>query len=514
LDNVELALADNFYFNCGQMFIHNDVSVTGTSALVYCSCQPSFITSGAQLYFDVGTTFSVAPSTFTACPYTQNLYYGNQFIQMADATSTIIFNGSSFFTTSTGLRLTTGAVLFDNRVSLNSNASFTLASTSTSQATYINGINTGAQPNSVSWSPDGRFLAVCNLSGSNLQVFKFNGSSMPTQVGVNVSISTPPSSVSWSPDGRFIAVVSGGELVSEILSIFSFNGLNTPTPVGSVTIVAGETPNSVSWSPDGRFLAVASGSVTSGDGSLSMFSFNGVGNPSLVGSQSTAVSPFSVSWSPDGRFLAVVNSVTNTLQIFSFNGIGDPVQVTTGTGVATGGSSPISVTWSPDGRFLAFVNSTSNTLKIFSFSGSGNLILVGTANTATSSAASSSVTWSPDGRFLTVVFGSATTGALQIFSFRGSGNPTWFGTNISTGLDPFSVSWSPDERFLAVVNAIGHTLQIFGVNYIVNRTPPQALSNSIVFGNSSLGSSYDTTVDFLSGSNVILNGQINFDNVN
>ena len=64
MDNVELALASDFYFNRGQFFIHNDVAFTGTSALVYRSCQPSFITSGAKLFFDVGTTFSVSPATF------------------------------------------------------------------------------------------------------------------------------------------------------------------------------------------------------------------------------------------------------------------------------------------------------------------------------------------------------------------------------------------------------------------------------------------------------------------
>ena len=41
LDNVELALASDFYFNQGQIFIHNDVAITGTSAFFYRSCQPA-----------------------------------------------------------------------------------------------------------------------------------------------------------------------------------------------------------------------------------------------------------------------------------------------------------------------------------------------------------------------------------------------------------------------------------------------------------------------------------------
>jgi DNA-binding beta-propeller fold protein YncE len=347
------------------MFIHNDVAITGTSALVYRSCQPSFITSGAHLYFDVGTTFSVAPATFTDCPYTfRSTYTASNFIRMADATSAIIFNGSSFFTTTTGLRLTTGTVLFDNRVSLQSKASSDLASTYTSPVKYIGGTGTGMWPVSVSWSPDGRFIAVANWNSNSLQIFSFSGS----------------------------------------------------------------------------------------------------GNPISIGTASTGTNPRVLSWSPDGRFIAVVNQNSNTLQIFSFTGSGNPIQVTTGTGVSTG-SQPYSSSWSPDGRFIAVVNYGSYSLQIFRFTGSGSPIQVTT------------------------------------------------GTGVATGNYPSSVSWSPDGRFIAVVNYGSYSLQIFSVNYIVSQTP-QALTNSIVFGNSALGSSYDATVDFLSGSNVILNGQLNVDNVN
>jgi DNA-binding beta-propeller fold protein YncE len=367
LDNATLEMASDFYFNHGQMFVYNDVKFTGASAFVYMSPMTSFIESGARLYFDKNTTFSVTPATFTDCPYTyQTTYTASNFIRMVDATSTIIFDGSSFFTTPTGLRLTTGTVLFDNRVSLQSNASSDLASTNTSPVTYISGAGTGNKPVSVSWSPDGRFLAVVNNWGNSLQIFSFNGSGAPISIGT--------------------------------------------TSTGS------------------------------------------------------ASTPVSVSWSPDGRFLAVANFGGSTLQVFGFNGSGTLTKVTSGSGVATG-TNPYSVSWSPDGRFLAVTNSGSST--------------------------------------------------LQVFSFTGSGNPTQItsGTGVATGTNPYSVSWSSNGRFIAVANHGSNTIQVFGVNYIVSQTP-QALSNSIVFGNSALGSNYDATVDFLSGSNVILNGQLNVDNVN
>ena len=117
LDNVTLDLTTggDFYFTQGQLYVHNDVMVTGTSAFIYTSPVPSWITSGGTLYFDQGTTFSIAPSTYTDAPFTlKNTYTDCNFIKMADKTSTLFLNGCSLKNTATGLRLSTGTTIFDN----------------------------------------------------------------------------------------------------------------------------------------------------------------------------------------------------------------------------------------------------------------------------------------------------------------------------------------------------------------------------------------------------------------
>ena len=96
--------------------------------------------------------------------------------------------------------------------------------------------------------------------------------------------------------------------------------------------------------------------------------------------------------------------------------------------------------------------------------------------------------------------------------FDGSSAPTQVGSNITTGIGPFWLSWSPDGRFIAVAcstSPVG-TLQIFGVNQIVDYSV-QALSNSIVFGNSALGSSYDLSVRSLAGAQMVVDGNVNYD---
>ena len=57
LDNVILDMKDDFYFNRGQLYIHNDVVFTGTSQFVYRSPDQSFIAKDSTLSFEPNTTF-------------------------------------------------------------------------------------------------------------------------------------------------------------------------------------------------------------------------------------------------------------------------------------------------------------------------------------------------------------------------------------------------------------------------------------------------------------------------
>ncbi len=150
LDNVELALPNDFYFNQGSMFVHNDVAVTGTSAFFYSSCQPSFITSGAKLYFDVGTTLDFYPST-TGTPS----LLAKDLLFMADPTSQLYLNGCTLKSTYTGFRLTQGQLLFDNKVSMTSAAALRLADFSTTVTNW----QATTMATCVDWHPSGKYVA-------------------------------------------------------------------------------------------------------------------------------------------------------------------------------------------------------------------------------------------------------------------------------------------------------------------------------------------------------------------
>jgi hypothetical protein len=115
LNNIEFVISQDFLVPQGQLFIHGDVIITGTSSFIYNSCQPSFINPDATLYFDQKTIFEFDPS----CTGNYQLL-AKDFLIMQDTTSQLYFNGCTLKTSTTGIRLTKGEVVFDNKVTITS----------------------------------------------------------------------------------------------------------------------------------------------------------------------------------------------------------------------------------------------------------------------------------------------------------------------------------------------------------------------------------------------------------
>ncbi len=215
LDNVELALANDFYFSMGQLFINDEVAITGTSAFIYTSPMPSFITSGAKLYFDVGTTFSIAPATFTDCPFTTfPTTTTDNFIIMADQSSQLYLNGCTLCTTATGCRFSKGTMLFDNKVNLNSNSGMSISTANQLTDVTSGGVSTNATPQTVSWSPDGRYIATCDSGTQSMQIFSFNGNLSPHAISLLWTVSA---------GGNILSLFSGWRVYcSEYLKSISY----------------------------------------------------------------------------------------------------------------------------------------------------------------------------------------------------------------------------------------------------------------------------------------------------
>lgn len=511
LSNVEIVATGDFLFPEGQLFVYNDVAFTGSSAFVYWSTQQSFIEPNSCLYFDSGTTFSVAPATLNSERFdvrtTQTL---NNFINLLKASSSLYFNNCSFKTTTTGCRFRTGTVFFDNKVSIDSKADSMI---STTPITTIGSVNVVDYPEfPMSWSPDGKFILTSMSDDASIRIYKISDAGQPSLVQsfVPFGAGNYQLMVSWSPDGRFFAALNTqpGGLYS--LDVYRFSETLGSVRIGSIS--PSVTPRFLSWSPDGQFIVVFTVFITE---NLEVYRFSESGNLSLAGSTTfPGASYSSMSWSSDGKFIAFASD-TNLLDIYSFSAAASLVLV----GSVSTTITPNNVKWSPDSRFIA-VSSYSYIvnpeIEVFEFTG-GNPVLIGSVSTS-----AILTSWSQDGRYIIGLrqLGSPDLVTLQVFQFIGSGNPIRIASKDL--VEPFlEVStMSPDGRFVAVTTdtyvtgtvTVPGKLTVHKLNYM-NDTSTQAESNSIIFGNSSFGSGYDVNLNFMGGANVDVKGRVFVDNV-
>lgn len=508
LDNAILNMANDFYVDRGQLFIHNDVIFSGTNALIYRSTMPSFINSKSTLNFDVETSFDFRPST-TGTPQ----LLAKDLFKMQDATSQLYLNGCTLKTTMTGLRLTKGQIIFDNKISLTSAAQLQLKD----MGSWIY-VNNDFSVCSLKFSPDGRYIAAgydYSTSGYDIYIYDL---SLNTVTSANYGAEL--TSIDWSPDGRYLAV--GGFPTSGYeLKIFSFNG-SSLTPIISQDF--GSDVNvrlrSVNWNPDGKYLSVGGVYMNSGK-ELEIYSFNG-SSLTLIASQDSQMGTntvFSTSWSPDGRYLATGEywyAGGTKLRIYSFNGSSLSLTAETGNFYNIK-----SLDWSHDGRYLAIVSSESNGdfLKIYHFNGSSLSLIASQYYEYTAQ----STNWSPDNRYIAICSWSMDVDGIKIEIYNFDGTSLSITTSqlyapYGESGAPYYVNFSQDGKYLAVGGSTpldsGHgEVEIYTLQY-GPETQTQALSNSIVFGNSALSSSYDLNVRGLSNAKIEIDGLINYDNVN
>lgn len=329
------------------------------------------------------------------------------------------------------------------------------------------------------------------------QIYAFDGS-MLTFIAQSPDHSLSVNALEWSPDGKYIAVGEAGSGGTAYFKIYGFNGtaLNLAATATNTSSIF-----SVNWSPDGKYVA----SCNWGSG-LQIYRFDGFALASVV--STSLIYPSNAAWSPDGMYIAVCDNDTPAsgkyLRTFRFNGsslVSGPIYQ-----VAYSSSSARVCAWSPDGKYLIYgCGYYTNGVSIFSFTPS-SLTLSKTITVPSSDYTLNAAAWSPDGKYLALGFSVLNSGYyLRLYSGITYDLVKDFGPNNASAI--YSLSWRPDSKYIAVNCSDSNRLAIEQCLF-KNETATQALSNSIIFGNSSLGPTYDLDVHVLSGAQVQVTGNV------
>jgi len=144
LYGAEIACVDDFYFDNGQLFIHDDVVITGSSRFIYKSVNPFFIDYLSNLFMDLGTTFYYDPSSVN-----------RDLMIMNDETSRFYLHGATLKSTTTGMRLTKGTLVVDHKSYIESDAISVSEAVSFGDGTAAGDFNIEIMPGGSIWLSSG-----------------------------------------------------------------------------------------------------------------------------------------------------------------------------------------------------------------------------------------------------------------------------------------------------------------------------------------------------------------------
>ena len=328
--------------------------------------------------------------------------------------------------------------------------------------------------NTISWSPDGKRVAIANGDGIYQVWNAASGQILSTHYDSQRSIHIAV--LAWSGDGqRIISTILGPGTTIDVWSaatgktLVSFSNSypvaassdGKYVAVGSGGIVqiwdaaTGKQLSSfdtktdrierIYWSPDSNVLAVTTVTQTTGGASDYTAQVWKAATGQLLSTYQPHNNLFNLTWSPDNKRIA------------SIEGLGPDTKAVTGRvwdaasamplfsmQIATGQTSGLS--WSPDGTRLASWYSFSPGQAAQVWDAANGKLIYNTAEQNITTAA-----WSPDGRRLAVAGQQMKLQTLDaasgqtIVTYPNAGNQ-----NI--------VSWSPDGAYLASAGAAGTTI--------------------------------------------------------
>jgi WD40 repeat protein len=289
---------------------------------------------------------------------------------------------------------------------------------------------------SVSWSPDGSFLAAGDRAGE-VRLHRFpTGDQRYSEASYHRHRDWTVSGVAWSPDGTHIA--SGGYEGEVHVWKPAPTGGYRQAALGSIVICRteeqgtriGDQITCLTWSPDSR-------SVLAGRQDGSLVQWDALTGACLLIIRRHEQSVTDLAYSPDGTHVASA-SEDGTVRIW--NTRADPDQE-----IICHHRGPVcSLAWSPDGTQLVSSEPGDPSLHVWDPACGVAIQQMPVSVYSTRPHRVRKVAWSPDGSFIAV---GGDDGALQVVSIAQRQHVLTY--HLGTTYRVFSVAWSPDGQWIA-----------------------------------------------------------------
>ena len=200
-------------------------------------------------------------------------------------------------------------------------------------------VATGAFPEGVAVSPDGRSAYVTNLTDNAVSQYSIDPSTgaLSPKAPASVATGTGPKGIAVSPDGKSAYVTNSTvpDTVSQYTIAPSTGKLSPKSPA---TVATGGFPEGVAVSPDGKNAYVTNSTAP---GTVSQYSINpstGKLSPKSPATVATGGFPFAVGVTPGGKSVYVTNGSDDTVSQYNVDPSTGalsrkaPASVATGTG--------------------------------------------------------------------------------------------------------------------------------------------------------------------------------------
>lgn len=197
----------------------------------------------------------------------------------------------------------------------------------------------GANPGSVAFSPDGKFLVSVEKTANDVDVFEVAPNGTLSAVKVNPSAGPGAFSAAVAPNGTAIVSETGSGGTTSAISSYSVHSDGTLTTLSASVPTLGAANCWNAITPDGRFVYVSN----AGSSTISGFAIGHNGTltalpGTIVGANPPGSGNLDIAVSADGRFLYSLNSAGGTVGEFGINADGTLTNLGTAAGLPAGSS--------------------------------------------------------------------------------------------------------------------------------------------------------------------------------